>query len=150
MGVGGGDIVPIVFGDESARLFFASEHPVLSELLEGPPASFDLFGVVRSCLLRTFCLREQHFLSECLTINDHHFHPTTTATASAIPAAVPPTIAGMEILVAFELGVAVLEFVEFVTSPIRRIATLTLPVSGGMTKGTEDCYRLSIPSLYTP
>jgi hypothetical protein len=66
-------------------------------------------------------LRERHFLLGCLTINDHHFHPTTTATASAIPAAVPPTAAGMEIAAACSVlvvGVAVLEFVEIVTSPI--------------------------------
>lgn len=118
VGVVWGDVMPIVFGDESAKLFFPHEHPVPSELLKGSqPCSFGLFGVG---LLRTFCLRERHFLG-CLTINDHHFHPTTTATASAIPAAVPPTAAGMEIAAACSVlvvGVAVLEFVEIVTSPI--------------------------------
>lgn len=119
VGVVWGDVMPIVFGDESAKLFFPHEHPVPSELLKGSqPCSFGLFGVG---LLRTFCLRERHFLLGCLTINDHHFHPTTTATASAIPAAVPPTAAGMEIAAACSVlvvGVAVLEFVEIVTSPI--------------------------------
>lgn len=149
--------MPIVFGDESASVFFLSEHPVVpSELLEGPqPSSFGLFGVARSCLMHT--LRERHFLFGCLMIDDHHFHPTTTATASAIPAAVPPTTAGMEIAAAWSVlvvGVAVLEFVEIVTLPImlevRWIATLTLPVSEGMAKETEDCYQMTIPSLYTP
>lgn len=117
-----GDVVPIVFGDESAKFFFPYEHPVPSELLEGPsPSSFGLFGVALSCLLRTFRLRQRHFLFGCLTIDDHHFHPTTTATASAIPAAVPPTAAGMEIAAACSVlvvGVAVLESVEIVTSPM--------------------------------
>jgi hypothetical protein len=52
------------------------------------------------------------------------------------------------------VGVAELELDEIDTSRMmvggRWIATLTLPVSEGMGKGTEDCYRVSIPSLYTP
>lgn len=104
-----------MFGDESGKLFFPSSHPVPSEL----EPSFGLIGVARSVLLRVFCLRERHFLLGCLMINDHHFHASTTATASAIPAAVPPTIAGMEIGVACSVvvvGVAALEFDEIDTS----------------------------------
>lgn len=107
--------MPLVFGDESAKLFFPSSHPVPSEL----QPSFGLFGMALSCLIRMFCLREGHFLLGCLMIKDRHFHASTTATASAIPAAVPPTIAGMEIGVACSVlvvGVAALELDEIDTS----------------------------------